>query len=104
MICAPQHSRYNAPLVDMVYFIVLFLLPLLAITILYARIGISIWRSSGLTRNQMPNSSRLGKKSNLSREDYTSEGSNSGSDSCSMSQIPKAESFKMGKLSRGSSA
>ncbi|CAG7725298.1 unnamed protein product [Allacma fusca] len=50
MICAPQHSLYNAPMMDMGYFILLFILPLLVISILYTRISIYVWRSSRLFR------------------------------------------------------
>ncbi|CAG7829348.1 unnamed protein product, partial [Allacma fusca] len=51
MICAPQQTLYDHHIFDIVYFILLYLLPLVGMSYLYTRVGIVLWHSSGLKRH-----------------------------------------------------
>ena len=46
VMCAPMRGLYDARTLDMCNFVLLFLVPLLVISVLYAKIGRIIWRSS----------------------------------------------------------
>ena len=47
-ICAPMRTLYNSYAADMIYFVVLFLLPLLVMCVLYTKIARIIWQSSAM--------------------------------------------------------
>ncbi|XP_063701377.1 trissin receptor isoform X2 [Culicoides brevitarsis] len=51
-ICIAHRKAFNAELFDLINFALLYILPLLVMTILYSRIGIALWQSSrGLERH-----------------------------------------------------
>uniref|UniRef100_A0A336MFZ5 CSON011805 protein n=1 Tax=Culicoides sonorensis TaxID=179676 RepID=A0A336MFZ5_CULSO len=51
-ICIAHRKAFNAELFDLINFALLYILPLLVMTILYSRIGIALWKSSrGLERH-----------------------------------------------------
>lgn len=46
IMCIPNRLKFDSKLVDMISLSLLFLLPLMIISILYFRIGVSLWKSS----------------------------------------------------------
>ena len=51
VICAPKRTLYNSRTADMVYFLLLFIIPLIIMSILYARIGAVIWKTSAVLQS-----------------------------------------------------
>ena len=51
VICAPTPTVYNSSTAEIIYFVLLFLAPLLVMSILYAKIGSIIWQSSAMIRS-----------------------------------------------------
>ncbi|CAG7727455.1 unnamed protein product, partial [Allacma fusca] len=51
IICTAKRILYDSKTFDMIHFFMLFLLPLLVISILYTRVGITLWQSS---KNRLP--------------------------------------------------
>ena len=62
IICTAKRTLYNSKTFDMVHFSLLFLLPLFIITILYTRVGITLWHSGAKRRRNLnyPASFRAG--------------------------------------------
>ena len=54
IICIPKRTLYDSVTFDLISMVVLFIVPLAAITVLYTIIGIALWRSS---RSRIPSSS-----------------------------------------------
>jgi hypothetical protein len=62
-MCIPNRTKYNSKMVDMISMSLLFLLPLLVISILYFRIGVALWKSSN---SNMPSASASAESSSSS--------------------------------------
>ncbi|GLV45755.1 Trissin receptor [Carabus blaptoides fortunei] len=45
-ICATHRKKYNSELFDMINFVLLYVVPLVVMTVLYTRIAVGLWRSS----------------------------------------------------------
>ncbi|XP_068150884.1 trissin receptor isoform X2 [Drosophila tropicalis] len=53
-ICVLDREMFNSKLLDMINFVLLYVMPLLVMTVLYSKIAIALWRSSrGLTPHVM---------------------------------------------------
>ncbi|CAG7686783.1 unnamed protein product [Allacma fusca] len=50
-LCIPKRTLYDSATFDVINFLLMFLVPLLVISVLYTMIGITLWKSS---QNQMP--------------------------------------------------
>ncbi|CAO1333898.1 unnamed protein product [Diamesa serratosioi] len=58
--CVPMRTKFDSETFDMLNFILLYIVPLLIMTILYSRIAISLWKSSkGLGRNMQMKSTPM---------------------------------------------
>ena len=53
VICAPQRTLYDSHIVDMINFVLLFLVPLGVISFLYTRVGVVVWRGSSILRRSI---------------------------------------------------
>jgi hypothetical protein len=63
ILCLPNRLKYNSKTADMISMVLLFLVPLLVITVLYFRIGVSLWKSSN---GRMPSASTSAESSSSS--------------------------------------
>jgi len=76
MICIPNRTKYNSKLADMISMVLLFIAPLVVISILYFQIGVALWKSSN---GRMPSATTSADSSSSSCRDCESTVTNTAS-------------------------
>ncbi|OXA62619.1 Galanin receptor type 3 [Folsomia candida] len=88
VLCVPNRLMYDSKLVDMVSMTLLFLLPLMVISILYFRIGVALWKSSNAN---MPSASTSAESSSSSCRCDSTAGINANSSTPSPASYGRGE-------------